>query len=351
MFTDPNIYPGILTALQSGSATITASTHGVSSNLANVIVKEIVSIAITPGDTSVYIGASLQFKAIAQLLNRSYEDITNIAQWNSTNEQYGIIDSTGYFTSLYFGDTFITAEKAGIVSNISKVAISGSAPVFLDNFENDVVGGYPLQWSYYIGSYTYNDIEITDVTSYSGQKSCLVKDIGSYSSNYCYMYHTFERLENGTISFAWRTEDDGFGIRFYSDGWDWADLGIYILFYNGSIVYARHVGGYANFYTLVPNYASDTWYSMNLVFDCNTDTYDIYLNGTLLKANTPFYNLRSYVSRILFMAFDEEQCKNAYVDDVIITGDAIKGATYSNKKLPSHIINNKNGIFSAKRKK
>ena len=347
---DITSYCGELTAFQGGTATIIASINGLSSSPSDVIVSEIVSIEIIPGDTSVYFGANLHFTAIAQLLSGGYEDITDIAQWNSTNEQYGIIDTAGYFTSLDFGYTFITAEKAGIISNVSKVTISGSAPVFMDNFENEIVGGYPSKWLYYIGSYSYNDIEITDFTSHSGQKSCLIKDNGSFSSNYCYIYQNFTYLESGNIRFSWRTENDGFGIRLYSNSWEWDDLGIYILFHEGQIVYGQEVGGYTNFYTLVPNYTSNAWYTMNLVFDCYTDTYDIYLNGTLIKANTPFYNKRSYVSKILCIAFDETQCKNAYVDDVIITGNTKKGVTYSNKELPAHVISNENGNFSTKRK-
>lgn len=78
----------------------------------------IVSISITPANSTIAAGASQQFTATGRFSDNSEQEITGLATWLSTNNTVGTIynspDSRGLFESNLAGTTFIEAAFGGV---------------------------------------------------------------------------------------------------------------------------------------------------------------------------------------------------------------------------------------------
>lgn len=112
---------GMATSKAAGSATITASYSGISgSTTLNVTAATIVSLAVSPSDPSIALGATVQLKATGTYTDGSTQDLTNTASWTSSNTGAAIVSGSGMVTSKGQGSATITATSS---------QISGSAAV------------------------------------------------------------------------------------------------------------------------------------------------------------------------------------------------------------------------------
>lgn len=110
---------GIATAastLPSGTdfatTTVTASSGSVISNSAALTVAtvDIQSIAVTPGSQTVSSGSQVQFIASATLTDGTGVNITNIANWTSSNTAVATVSSSGLATAISSGTATIQAS-------------------------------------------------------------------------------------------------------------------------------------------------------------------------------------------------------------------------------------------------
>lgn len=106
---------GLVTGVAAGTATITATTNGVSSS-ANftVTAKTVTSIAVTPGASSVAMGGTQQFTATATYNDASTADVTSTVTWTSSNTTVATITSDGLAAAAASGSTTITAMLNGV---------------------------------------------------------------------------------------------------------------------------------------------------------------------------------------------------------------------------------------------
>jgi hypothetical protein len=120
---------GLATGIGPGETEIRATHDGDSSVItatAALTVSDAVinTIRVTPENSIIVIGTSQQFTAIAYYSDNTQQDITDLADWQSTNEAVGTISSSaasrGLFTSIDFGTTFVVASFGGV---------SGQAPL------------------------------------------------------------------------------------------------------------------------------------------------------------------------------------------------------------------------------
>jgi hypothetical protein len=81
----------------------------------------------------------------------------------------------------------------------------------------------------------------------------------------------------------------------------------------GSLVY---VDGFENYYT-IRTISSNTWYTVKIVADMVTNSYDIYVDGVLKVVGAPFKNYVNYVDRIMF-AGGYSVPSTVYIDNVRI---------------------------------
>lgn len=114
-----SVFTNIVTAVGAGNATITASLSGVTGS-APIEVLEVLSIAITPSSSQpILIGDTIQFTAMAHFSTGPDQDITQIAQWNSTNMSAASFDlmHPGLLTGVSTGSTVVTSSFGGIFSS------------------------------------------------------------------------------------------------------------------------------------------------------------------------------------------------------------------------------------------
>ena len=129
---------GVATGVGAGTVTITASVGTVKST-ASLTVTGVQSIAVTPAFATIGVEGTQAFKAMATVLNPDGSvnptpvDITQLANWNSSNTAAATIDSTqdatnGTATAVANGLTQITASYQGTTSNIAYLTVGTSAP-------------------------------------------------------------------------------------------------------------------------------------------------------------------------------------------------------------------------------
>jgi hypothetical protein len=103
---------GSITAAVPSSATsgpVVVSVNSISSNGAAFTVLSLVSIAVSPQNSSVAVGLIQQFTATATYSDQSTKDLTPIASWSSLNTAAATVGAFGMATGRGQGNTTITA--------------------------------------------------------------------------------------------------------------------------------------------------------------------------------------------------------------------------------------------------
>jgi Bacterial Ig-like domain (group 2) len=119
---------GLGTGVAPGSTTITATSGAVNGATGlTVTAVTLVSIAITPANTSVMNGATLQFTATGTYSNNSTENLTGSVTWTSSSAAVATISSSGLATGVGGGTTSIGAALSGI-SNSTNLTVSTAFP-------------------------------------------------------------------------------------------------------------------------------------------------------------------------------------------------------------------------------
>jgi hypothetical protein len=90
--------------------------------------KTLVSIAVTPANTSIALGATQQFVATGTFSDKSTQDISSSVTWTSLNAGVAKISATGLSTAVATGTTTITAGS-GAVSGTAKLTVTTTALV------------------------------------------------------------------------------------------------------------------------------------------------------------------------------------------------------------------------------
>ena len=115
---------GVATGVVAGSVTVTA-TSGTISGTASVTVTnaKISSIAVTPADSMMPIGAMKQFIAVATLSDSTTQDVSLTALWSSEAAAVATISNQGLASSVANGTTTISAT-AGAVSGATSLTVT-----------------------------------------------------------------------------------------------------------------------------------------------------------------------------------------------------------------------------------
>ena len=126
---------GKATSVAAGSTTITATSGSISgSTTLTVTSATLVSIAVTPTNQSISLGATQQFTATGTYSNSSTQNLTTAVTWKSSTAAIASISnaagSNGLATSVAAGSTTITATS-GSVSGTATLAVTGSGVVSL----------------------------------------------------------------------------------------------------------------------------------------------------------------------------------------------------------------------------
>jgi hypothetical protein len=115
---------GFASTTGTGTATITATSGGVSGTASlTVTAATLVSIAVTPANSSMAVGTTKQFTATGTFSDSSTQDITTTVTWTSLSAAAATINAQGLASSVAAGSTTIKATF-GSVSASSGLTVS-----------------------------------------------------------------------------------------------------------------------------------------------------------------------------------------------------------------------------------
>ena len=119
---------GLASTLSVGTSTITAASGPVSgATIFTVTAAALTSIAVTPANPSIVVGATQQFNATGTYTDGSTADITSSVTWNSSNIVVATISSSGLAAGLTTGSSTINAAL-GSISSATALTVTAAAP-------------------------------------------------------------------------------------------------------------------------------------------------------------------------------------------------------------------------------
>ncbi|MDP9338003.1 MAG: Ig-like domain-containing protein [Acidobacteriota bacterium] len=111
---------GIATGVSIGTATVTATSGAISGTASLTITNATISsIAVTPANSTMPIGAVKQFTALATLSDNSTQNVTLSVLWSSSNAAAASITNQGLATSVANGTTTISATMGAVNGSTS----------------------------------------------------------------------------------------------------------------------------------------------------------------------------------------------------------------------------------------
>ncbi len=155
---------GLATSVATGSTTIVATSGSVSgSTTLTVTAAALVSIAVTPANSTIGSGATQQFTATGSYTDGSTQNLTNSATWASSTTSVATISSTGLATSVAAGTTTISATSGSITGSTTLTVSSAALVSIAINPVNPSIAlGTTQQFT---ATGTYSDGSTQDLTS------------------------------------------------------------------------------------------------------------------------------------------------------------------------------------------
>jgi len=115
---------GLANGVGTGAVTITATAGSVSGTASlTVSAATLVSIAVTPANSSMAVGTTKQFAATATFSDSSLQDVSGVVVWTSSNPAAATINAQGMASSVATGSTTVTATY-GTVSGSTGLTVS-----------------------------------------------------------------------------------------------------------------------------------------------------------------------------------------------------------------------------------
>ncbi|MDG3059659.1 Ig-like domain-containing protein, partial [Vibrio parahaemolyticus] len=128
---------GLLSAVEVGNTTLTATKDGVTSNTVDVNVSAavITSIQVTPSPVNVAKGQTQQLTATATFSDATSSDVSNSVTWTPLDTATATVSSAGLLSAVEVGNTTLTATKDGVTSNTVDVNVCTLAGACIDIFD------------------------------------------------------------------------------------------------------------------------------------------------------------------------------------------------------------------------
>ena len=178
---------GRVTGVASGSATITASYNGVTSNSSiTVSAASLTSLEISPTISSASVGVTTQFYATGINDDSTFEDMTSFVSWSSSDSSIASIDASGLLTRHAVGSVTVTASYASTSTQVSSSVLGASlSEIQISPDSSSMPAGIRRNFQA-SGVYTDGSIEdLTDQVVWSSSDSAVATvDNGSSSKGY-----------------------------------------------------------------------------------------------------------------------------------------------------------------------
>jgi hypothetical protein len=175
--------------------------------------------------------------------------------------------------------------------------------VIIDNFENVAIGTSPTDgWTSDLRSVEAGDsFTVENDTQNAGNRALKIVKKGARLDSYYSITKAYNGSEFGKISVSYKMRFEKHaqyfnsggsisGYKYQADGSKKAFQPVVPVFSYGNILYAKYgTNGGSNFSVLSNMNADNTkWYNFQYVIDTDKDTYDIYVDGKLLKSESKF---------------------------------------------------------------
>jgi len=218
------------------------------------------------------------------------------------------------FNTVYFWK-IIATDHYGLISQgpIWNFSTEQVNLIFEEKFDSYPTGGYPETTIWTINKSGAN-LFITDSISWNnnGKSVCF---IDSTEEGNCFLGTRLPARSAGMLEFCWRitSKNDVFGLRMYSQQSDIDRLGPQLSIRNGQLQY--YDSNY-NWQTIC-EIDSNTWYQVQLFFNCQQEYYKIFVNEELMVDKATWTgNSVSNLDIIYFITFDNRVCQGAYLDEI-----------------------------------
>jgi hypothetical protein len=153
---------GLATALAPGTTTITASSAGVTATTTLTVASPLVSIAVTPSSVSIVPNATQQFTATGTFADKTTQDLTATATWQSSGSTIASISSPGGLaTAVAPGTVTISATSAGITGSASLTVANPLVSIAVTPANSTVAN---LTRPQFTATGTYFDHSSSDIT-------------------------------------------------------------------------------------------------------------------------------------------------------------------------------------------
>ncbi len=221
------------------------------------------------------------------------------------------------------------------LSPTSKLLINPQGSFFYYTFDNDLPGSAPSSPPWTIDQEMPSYLAVTN-SSYWGAlgNSCAFydydPDLGTETGEYAQIWAELQSNPKGTVEFVWKIEaaDDDFGLRAW-ESWDWSYMAYYVLFYDGQLSYYDG----SNFIPIYTTYPG-TWYQMKISYDLFSLSYNVYINGNLVKSNIPFVGNPRSINYLQVVAFSDASCRTGYVDQIQLSQRTTFTLSKGTAKIP-----------------
>ncbi|MBD3253487.1 MAG: hypothetical protein GF383_00260 [Candidatus Lokiarchaeota archaeon] len=168
------------------------------------------------------------------------------------------------------------------------------------SFENDEIGDIPQEWIDISEGNGYIEV----IESWDNHKKLLrIRGLSGMDDGHA--VNTFSSNQNsGTIEFYW-----GHNATGCSRLWIYNELNQYAI--HISLFYGNKLSYYNDSYQNIASISENKLHHIKLEFDCDTDTYDIFLDGVLVKNDAEFQNPATNLSKL---RFNTDGDRSAYID-------------------------------------
>ena len=171
---------GLATAVSPGPVTISATVGGITGSTGLTVTSAtLVSIAVTPSNTSLAVGKTEQFTATGTLSDNSTEILTSGVTWKSSDTTWATINSSGLATAVSPGPVTISATFDGITGStgLTVTAAPVLSPVAV---KDNSLGGYYQYGSWTVAAGGYLGTVSTSNSSTASNRWMLTVPAGTY---------------------------------------------------------------------------------------------------------------------------------------------------------------------------
>ena len=231
----------------------------------------------------------------------------------SQSDTFYILDVLEFNTPYFW--KIVAKDHYGLITEgpVWSFSTEPAQLIFEEKFDSYPTDGYPETKIWTINKSGAN-LFITDSIAWdnNGKSVCF---IDSTESGNCFLATRLPERSVGILEFCWRitTNNDVFGIRLYSQQSKMERLGPQLSIREGQLQY---YGSSYNWQT-VCGIDSNTWYQIQLLFNCHHQNYKIFVNNELMvdEANWTGSSVPG-LDIIYFMTFDNRVCERAFLDEI-----------------------------------